>query len=219
MTLPPEKPPPEKTPPETQTPEQSVPAGILPAAPRKLIHTRKIVCQGFLRDDGLWDIEGHITDVKTYAWNNPFRGLIGAGDPIHEMVIRLTMDDSLEVRAVETSMDFTPYPTCPEVAPNFQRLIGLRIIKGWRRQVRERLGGVEGCTHMVELLSPLATTAFQTIIPYQRFQQRKSLEEGEADTTTRRPRQIDTCYSWASNREVVRRYLPDFYTGEASGSD
>ena len=72
---------------------------------------------------------------------------------------------------------------------------------------------------MVELLSPLATTAFQTIIPYQRFLQRQSLKAGEEDTTTRRPGQIDTCYSWAGNREVVRRYLPDFYTGEAAASD
>lgn len=172
-----------------------------------------------MREDGLWDIEGHITDVKTYEWNNPFLGIIRPGMPIHEMVIRLTMDGALEVLAVEVTMDHTPYPTCPEVAPNFQRLIGLRIRSGWRRKVRERLGGVEGCTHMVELLSPLATTAFQTIVPYQRFLQRKSLEEGEEDTTTRRPRQIDTCYSWAGNREVVRRYLPDFYTGEATGSD
>ena len=191
----------------------------LPETPRKLIHTRNIVCQGFLREDGLWDIEGHITDVKTYQWINPFRGIVGPGMPIHEMVIRLTMDDALEVRAVETTMDHTPYPICPEVAPNFQRLFGLRIRQGWRLQVRERLGGVEGCTHMVELLSPLATTAFQTIIPYQRFLQRQSLKAGEEDTTTRRPGQIDTCYSWAGNREVVRRYLPDFYTGEAAASD
>ena len=199
-----------------ETPQSNT---LPPNTPRRLIHTRNIVCQGFLREDGLWDIEGHITDVKTYEWDNPFRGIIRPGMPIHEMMIRLTMDDALEVRAVETTMDHTPYPTCPEVAPNFQRLIGLRIRSGWRRKVRERLGGVEGCTHLVELLSPLATTAFQTIIPYQRFKQRQSLEAGEVDTTTRRPRQIDTCYSWASNREVVRRYLPDFYTGEAAGSD
>ncbi|MEE8436614.1 MAG: DUF2889 domain-containing protein [bacterium] len=199
-----------------KTPTSKTPT---PEIPRKLIHTRTIVCQGFLREDGLWDIEGHITDVKTYEFDNPFRGIIGPGIPIHEMVIRLTMDDALEVRAVNTTMDHTPYPTCPEVALNFQRLVGLRIRPGWRRQVRERLGGAEGCTHMVELLSPLATTAFQTIIPYQRFQQRQSLEAGEVDITTHRPRQIDTCYSWASNREVVRRYLPDFYTGEATGTD
>ena len=81
---------------EIPQPEKKQPATQQSITPRKLIHTRNIVCQGFLREDGLWDIEGHITDVKTYEWNNPFRGIIGAGAPIHEMVIRLTMDDALE---------------------------------------------------------------------------------------------------------------------------
>jgi hypothetical protein len=29
----------------------------------------------------------------------------------------------------------------------------------------------------------------------------------------RRPWQIDTCYGWSSENEVVRRYLPEHYTG------
>ena len=32
---------------------------------------------------------------------------------------------------------------------------GLRVGPGWRRAVRARLGGVQGCTHPVELLGPL----------------------------------------------------------------
>ena len=42
---------------------------------------------------------------------------------------------------------------------------GLRVGPGWRRAVRARLGGVQGCTHPVELLGPLATTAYQTVHP------------------------------------------------------
>ena len=189
--------------------------------PREEIHTREIQCRGFLRHDGLWDIEGHITDVKTYGWENPWRGTIAPGTPIHGMTIRLTVDEHLEVRAVEAVMDHTPYAICPEVAPNFERLVGLRTRTGWRRAVRERLGGTEGCTHLVELLGPLATTAYQTIIPYQRHRVRQGLSEGESDPTTRRPNQIDTCYAWSAKRDVVRRYLPDHYAGpsdeEAAG--
>ncbi len=33
-----------------------------PAASREHIHTRVVECRGYRRDDGLWDIEGHITD-------------------------------------------------------------------------------------------------------------------------------------------------------------
>ena len=32
--------------------------------PRKRLHVRKAVYEGFARDDGLFDIEGRLTDVK-----------------------------------------------------------------------------------------------------------------------------------------------------------
>jgi hypothetical protein len=188
---------------------------LSPGAPRKPIHTRHIECHGYLREDGLWDIEGHITDVKTYPFHNEWRGWMEPGTPIHDMTIRLTVDNAFVVQAVETAMDGSPYPICAGVLPNFQRLVGLQIQSGWRRRVRELLGGTEGCTHMVEMLSPLATVVLQTIRPYKRFLVKESLADGEADPTVRRPQQIDTCYSWSREREVVRRYLPEHFAGAA----
>ena len=188
------------------------------AAPRKHIHTRQIECRGYLRDDGLWDIEGHITDVKTYPFHNEWRGDMQPGMPIHDMWIRVTVDNEFIVQAVEAVLDATPYSICPEVAPNFQRLVGAQIKGGWRRAVRERLGGPNGCTHLVELLSPMATVAFQTIRPYQRYLVKKQLEPDADDPTTRRPWQIDTCYGWAADHAVVQRYLPDHYTGPGAGT-
>ena len=41
---------------------------------RKPIHTRSIECKSFFRPDGLWDIEGHLTDIKGYPFFNKFRG-------------------------------------------------------------------------------------------------------------------------------------------------
>ena len=37
---------------------------LSPAAPREHIHTRTVTCRGYRRKDGLWDIEGHLVDVK-----------------------------------------------------------------------------------------------------------------------------------------------------------
>ncbi len=186
-------------------------------APRKHIHTRQIDCRGYLREDGLWDIEGHIRDSKTYPFHNEWRGHMEPGNPIHDMWIRLTVDNDFVVRAVETVMDGTPYAICGEVAPNFQRLLGEKIQSGWRRRVKELLGGVNGCTHLMELLGPVATVAFQTIRPYLRYLVKQQLEAGEDDPTVRRPWQVNTCYSWASDRAVVRRYLPEHYTGPGAG--
>jgi len=185
-----------------------------PAA-RQHIHTRVVECRGFRREDGLWDIEGHITDVKTYAFGNHFRGEIAAGMPVHEMWLRLTVDDRLTIHAVEAVTDAGPYAACPRAAPNFERLTGLRIKPGFQAQVRERLGGTEGCTHIVELLVPLATTAFQTVFPYldrQRRQQQKA-DGKPRESPRRRPALIDSCYAFASDGEVVKRYWPEFYRG------
>src|SRR5512143_596133 len=64
-----------------------------PPRSRKLLHTRTVQCYGYQREDGLWDIEGHMTDVKTYSFTNKDRGgEIRAGEPLHAMSIRLTLD-------------------------------------------------------------------------------------------------------------------------------
>ena len=54
-------------------------------APRRHIHTRKIECHGYLREDGLWDIEGTLIDLKTYSFDNIDRGGVVAGEPVSSL--------------------------------------------------------------------------------------------------------------------------------------
>ena len=174
-------------------------------APRQAIHDRHVHCAGFHRDDGLWDIEGHLRDTKTYPFENRERGTIEAGTPIHEMWMRLTIDDELTIHAVETHTDHSPYAMCPQIVPNFQRLVGLQIGRGFRRKVAQRLGGVHGCTHLVELLGPMATTVFQTMAGHRRT--------ASASQAERPPMFLNTCHAHASDSEVVKNIYPKFYTG------
>ena len=120
--------------------------------------------------------------------------------------MRLTIDDELNIQAVEAHTDHSPYAICPDIVPNFQRLLGLRIGPGFRRKVTERLGGVHGCTHLVELLGPMATTVFQTMAGQHRTNQ--------ATDPQLPPRFLDTCYAHASDSEVVKAIYPRFYTGK-----
>jgi hypothetical protein len=181
-------------------------------ADREHIHTRQVHCQGFRRGDGLWDIEGHITDTKTYDFGNRERGQVPPGSPIHDMSIRLTVDDTLTIKAVEAVTDASPFSICPHVTPNFQRLVGLKIGPGFRKSVRDRLGGTEGCTHLVELLGPVGTTAFQTVMPLvQRDLYRRSQAgPGEAEKSRQRPSLLNSCYAFSDEREVVARQWPEF---------
>ena len=177
--------------------------------PRRHLHRRRVECRGFLRDDGLWDIEGHLVDTKTYAFPNRHRGTVEAGEPVHEMWLRVTIDDAMLIHEVEAVTEQGPFTTCPAITGNFKRLEGLVIGPGFRRAVRERVGGVEGCTHLVELIQPVATTAFQTMTARHRF--KESQERGDRESA--RPPFLDTCHALASDGPVVRERWPEFYAG------
>ena len=112
---------------------------LSPAPPRQSVHDRQVRCQGYRRADGLWDIEGHLTDTKSYDFTNQHRGEVRAGEAVHEMWLRLTIDDDFVIRAVEAVADFAPYRVCPAITPNFQRLVGVKIAPGFRRQVARHL--------------------------------------------------------------------------------
>jgi len=179
---------------------------------RQHAHTREITCRGFHREDGLWDIEARIVDTKTYTFPNHDRGQIAAGEALHDMALRVTLDDAMTIHAVEAVIDAAPFSICGDVLPNFQRLVGLSIGPGFTNQVSRALGRTSGCTHLVELLRPLAATAYQTLHG-RREEQRKEATPEEP------PRILDTCYALRSDGPVVAREWPAFYIGPTAGTE
>lgn len=175
--------------------------------PRKQVHTREIQCHGYLRDDGLWDIEGSLLDTKAYSFESADRGHVAAGEPIHHMWVRLTIDSDFRVHKVEAVTDSGPFDMCGNITPAYRSLEGLRIEKGWRKQVLARLGGVSGCTHLTDLLSgPLAVTAFQTLFSIR--------QQRQAENPDQKPGVLDTCHALGSNSPVVKQRWPQFYSGD-----
>ena len=173
--------------------------------PRKHLHTRDIQCRGYQREDGLWDIEGAIIDTKTYSFDNHDRGGVASGEPVHHMLIRLTVDDDLVVRKAEASTEAGPYGICGDVVSVFDSLEGLAIVPGWRKEVIRRMGGTKGCTHLTDLLvGPLAVTAYQTVIPTRKQRQSEASDGAK-------PPIIDSCHALARGSPVVKRQWPAFH--------
>ncbi len=183
-------------------------------APRKPIHTRTIKCDGYEREDGLWDIEARMEDIKHYSFENKFRGKVEAGEPLHEMYLRLTLDEDLVVQDVEAHIDHFPFTGCPNITVEYKKLAGVKIGLGWRRAIKERLGGKLGCTHLTELLPVMATVSIQTMIPVIMKRRREAAEAEGADIKKTRPPMLDSCHSWASDGPNVKEYAPEFYTGD-----
>lgn len=198
---------------------------LSPPASRERLHRRAIQIDGYRRADGNYDIEAHLTDVKSYGQTNYDREYIEAGEPIHDMWLRLTLDEDYVILAVEACSDLTPYNTCPAAAPNFQRLTGIRIKPGFMREVTHRVGGVAGCTHLRELLQQMATTAFQTINSERT--RREMTSDGHDsqfhgdDAFDRRISEkwdggrkiLNTCLAYDSAGPLVKRRWPHLYTG------
>ena len=186
---------------------------LSPPKARQHLHTRDIDLRGYHRDDGLFDIEVHFSDKKTYTYESKWRGDVASGYPVHDMAIRMSIDHDLVVREVEAVMDVQPYTICSDILSNFQKLIGIKIGAGWNRRVREAVGGVEGCTHLAELMGPIATVAFQTMsgeYPKQlmgRSEGGKIAGQDEAGT----PFMINGCHTWSASSPVVKQDYPEYY--------
>ena len=176
-----------------------------PAARREPIHTRRIELQGYSREDGLFDIEARLTDTKTYGFGTDDRGWIDAGEPLHGMSMRMTIDEELTIVAFEAATDYSPHAICPDIAPNYAKLAGLKIGPGFLRAVAERVGGVHGCTHLRELMQQMGTVAFQTLYPV--------LAKRKAPAAATRPSLLNTCYAYSADSPVVAKRWPEFYTG------
>jgi hypothetical protein len=186
----------------------------LPApSPRRHLHTRTIKCEGYEREDGLFDIEASIVDQKTYAVDEPYRGRRPAGAHVHDMQLRLTLDRQMTVRDIAVTTNHAPYDICPSVAPAYKALVGAKVGGGWRKAVTEAVGRTKGCTHITELLMPAATVAFQTMGSWPK--DAPVATEARPDQAPRKPYFIDGCKAWAADGPVVQRLFPLHYRPRA----
>jgi len=176
---------------------------LSPAQPRRPLHTRNVRYEAFARNDSLCDINAHIVDTKPLDY--PLSAVVrSAGEPVHEMWVRVTIDRHFVIRDIEAATDWMPYPeACDRITPEYRKLIGTSLIKGFRKTLHDRLGHVHGCTHITEMLSYLPTAAVQTFAGLVR----------DNDDSEHKPFQLDRCHALETTTETVRRFYPKWYRG------
>ena len=170
---------------------------------RTLLHSRNIQCNGFGRSDGLWDIEARMTDIKSFDMENPDRGgQIVAGDALHDISLIVTVDRTMLIKSVEARIDLSPFTECNMITQKFQQLVGLRIYPGFSRQVKEIFAGIKGCTHLIELLPIISTTAYQTLW--------QSENGYDGDDPEIHKFLLDSCHALARDGSTVQRFWPEY---------
>ena len=172
---------------------------LSPAVPREAVHKRQINCNGFVRADGLYDIEAELTDHKTYDFPSDFRGTVTPDLAVHHMVLRIAVDRDRVIQHAEAITITGPYAICPTANAVFDNLVGLQIGPGWRRKVQAAIGGRHGCTHVTELLGPVATIAYQTLYGEEARQKRQSGTLSDQDKQASRSQLANSCVGYADD--------------------
>ena len=174
---------------------------------RRHVNTRAVTYRGYRREDGLWDIEAHLSDSKPFAFSVPGELSRQANEPVHDLHIRLTIDGDFLVHDVAVVMARIPHARCPQAEPPMQRLVGHRLNRGWRRSIEDAMGGTDGCTHLRELLFNMATAAFQSM---------PDVFAGHDPSV--KPPHLDRCITWDTRSELVQQLFPLHYQPRAAAS-
>lgn len=172
-----------------------------PQRTRQRVHVRRIVVEGYKRDDGLLEFDAMLEDVKDVDY--PLAsGNREAGDPVHQMKVRITLDPAFTIIHAQACSDWVPYPDgCETIGPRYRQLEGLNLLEDFRRKVGELFGEVRGCSHLTELLLSLPTAAIQTYATFQRDNE----DQGE------KPFQLDRCHALDTTSATVKRYYPKWH--------
>jgi len=178
------------------------PTELSPPVPREEVHNRRVSCNGFVREDGLFDIEAEMTDNKSYPFPTEFRGDVTPDQYVHHMKVRVTVDREMKVHAAEALTIAGPYAICPTANDVFADIVGLTIGPGWRRRVAAAIGGRHGCTHITELMGVIGTIAFQTRYGEEARQRRQTvaatgMETAKARSEARASVLANSCVAYA----------------------
>jgi len=175
---------------------------------KELVHTRQIICRGYRRKDGLWQIEASVADEKGQAVPFHSRPTIKAGELIHHLSLCVVIDDDYQIHDARAQTLTAPWADCGGVDDEYRKLIGLRIGPGFARAVREALGGPLGCTHLTDLLGQVGNTYMQASWPDRAARQRLASADPRQWPDARTLSFIGECHAWRQDGPVIAGEYP-----------
>ncbi|MBK5100551.1 MAG: DUF2889 domain-containing protein [Desulfobacteraceae bacterium] len=107
----------------------------------------QLIVEGWLRDDRL---------VPGYHWDGRPR----PSGVVHWICVRLLVGGwPLSILDAEAEMPSVPHELCPTTLESVKKIVGLSIVSGYSEEVRNRLGGIKGCTHLTHLVLTMGPAA------------------------------------------------------------
>jgi hypothetical protein len=172
----------------------------------KALHRRSLEHRTWMHEDGTLEIESRLVDTKAYDTHIGFNRPLPAGEPVHDMTIRILLGSDLLIRDIRLRMDSTPFDICPEVIARFEDLRGASMGRGWNSLLNTRFGGTGGCRHLIDMLRGMGTVVFQSM-------------PGKGWTPESLERMADSCHAFRQDGPVMIRLTAEAADGANQGDE
>jgi hypothetical protein len=166
------------------------------------VHERRLELRTYPLEDDRLIVEGWLRDerlVPGYHWD----GRPNPSGVVHWMCVRLLVGGwPLSILEVEAEMPSVPHELCPTTLEAVKKIVGLSIVTGYSEQVRKRLGGIKGCTHLTHLIvtmGPAALHGYWTQSSRERRPVPRLLEEFPGLDAV-----INSCQLWKEDGPLVK---------------
>ena len=164
------------------------------------IQGRRIEITSYACDDDHIIICGELRDqrlVPTYTVANRPR----PPGTVHRMRICMKVATStLSITAIEAELPTVPHDECAELVDTVDAIKGLKLSRGFSAEVKKRIGGRNGCIHLMTLLLAMAPAALQGYwVNNDRDPKRRRLSGGHLEQYL-----IDSCRVWRREGSLVQ---------------
>ena len=167
---------------------------------KQKIHTRCIDVATYEGGADSIIVEGILTDERLV---NSYRsgGETLPPGTVHHMIIRMKVrGHKLVIEDIDVEMPTVPRQECHETLDSLAPLKGMPIVSGFTNRVKDLVGGVKGCAHLVALITAMAPAAVQGAWA--------AISSKPRDPGTILPGAVerikDTCRVWRSDGPLVK---------------
>jgi hypothetical protein len=169
----------------------------------KLIHERGATVKVFEIGEDKILIEGILTDERFCpSFIYALQRFIDPGI-VHRILVKMVLSlPKLIIESAEAEMLAVPVEMCKEVKDVLNKLVGIPLTRGFKENVRKRLGGKNGCIHMNNLLLFMSTAAVQgSYSYYNRVREDGRLKQPDFDNDLI----INSCHVWSEDGPLAQR--------------
>lgn len=161
------------------------------------IHTRTITLSTFPLDDSGVIVQGELKDYRHRKVFDLTGRMIEPG-VVHHMIIRvLVRGNPLRIVEAEGEMIQVPMPDCRGTLDVMEKVPGLEVKAGYSGQVRNLLGGKQGCSHLAHLLTVMGQEIVHGWLTHNRKEKRPV--PASLDDVRERHFLINSCRLWTEN--------------------